>query len=46
MGNSDFGMDILLYKIIGMFINLLLILRKVKRGNALITQEIQEHNTM
>lgn len=49
MGNSDLGMDIILYKILGKLINLLILfLGKVKRGNAFITQEKQEHicNTM
>lgn len=39
----------ILYKILGKLINLLILfLREVKRGNALITQEKQEHicNTM
>lgn len=41
MGNSDLGMDI--HLTLQNLINLLIfILRKVKRGNAFITQEIQE----
>lgn len=44
VGNSDLGMDIILHKILGKLINLLILfLRKVKRGNAFITQEKQEH---
>lgn len=49
VGNSDLGIDIPLYKILGKLINLLiLIFRKVKRGNTFTTQEIQEYicNTM